>query len=239
MGPPSAICFDYGHTLVDIARPTQAIAAAGPDLAAELDLAGSGWQGTAGEFALEVDRLVEELVGQGQHSDPGREVDFGAIQQESLARLLGSSPSPQLSSKVGAVLQRAWVAGVVPIEPAREVLAALQGRGMRLALCSNAPYPAELMQEQLGRLGLLRYFEVVLFSSEVGWRKPNPRIFTELLDRLGLVAERVWFVGDDWQADIEGAAASGMRAILAPGAVSREPGAEQLNKWADLIALLG
>jgi putative hydrolase of the HAD superfamily len=79
----------------------------------------------------------------------------------------------------------------------------------------------------------------VLFSSEIGWRKPDPRVFTEILGRMGLPARSVWFVGDEWVADIEGARDAGMRAILAPGATAPMAGAEQLTQWDDLLALLG
>lgn len=237
--PPAGICFDYGCTLVVIARPVAAIAAAGENLAAGLPLAGSSWSGTAGEFALALDQLVDQLVGEGQRADPGREVDIQAIHREALQQLLGAPPSPEVSAQVGADLQRAWVSGVSPIEPAREVLAKLRERGMRLGLCSNAPYPPALMREQLERLDLHQYFDAVLFSSEIGWRKPDPRVFTEILGRMGLPARSVWFVGDEWVADIEGARDAGMRAILAPGAKAPMAGAEQLTRWDDLLALLG
>ncbi|HVB14378.1 MAG TPA: HAD family hydrolase [Candidatus Dormibacteraeota bacterium] len=235
---PTGICFDYGRTLVDFARPVAAIAAAGATLAAELPLAGSSWTGTAGELGLALDRLVDQLVAEGQRADPWREVDIEVIHQEALHRLLGVRPSPELSASAGAALQRAWATGVVPIEPAREVLATLKERGFRLALCSNAPFPAQLMHQQLERLDLRRYLDAVLFSSEIGWRKPDPRIFAEMLRRFRLPAQAVWFLGDEWEADIEGARAAGMRAILAPGSRAPVAGAEQLAQWSDLLVLL-
>jgi len=235
---PAGICFDYGRTLVDFTRPETAIAAAGVSLAQELPLAESGWNGTPGEFALALDRLVDQRIDAGQRADPWREVEFEVIHREAMHQLLGAWPSREVSDRVGTVLQRAWVEGVAPIEPAREVLATLKERGLRLALCSNAPFPPQLMHEQLERFQLRRYFDAVLFSSEIGWRKPDPRIFAEMLKRLGLPARSVWFLGDEWEADIEGATAAGMRAILAPGARARREGAEQLARWGDLLTLL-
>jgi putative hydrolase of the HAD superfamily len=50
-------------------------------------------------------------------------------------------------------------------------------------------------------------------SADVGARKPDPEIFRAALDRLGVPAADVWFVGDSWERDVRGAAAAGMRPI--------------------------
>jgi len=238
-GRPNGVCFDYGRTLVDFARPEAAIAAVGVSLAKDLALAGSSWPGTPAGFALALDQLVDELIRARQSADPWREVDFDLLHREAMRQLLGAWPSEELSLRVGETLQRSWVAGVAPIEPAVKVLIQLKERGMRLGLCSNAPFPPHLMYEQLERLELRQYFDAVIFSSEIGWRKPDPRIFSELLQRLGLAARAVWFLGDEWEADVEGATAAGMRAILAPGANAPSEGGERLDCWEDLLTLVG
>lgn len=235
----AGICFDYGSTLVDFTRPVGAIAAAGEGLAGELPLAGSAWNGTAGEFAVALDVLVDRLIGEGHRELGTREVDIEAIHQEATQQLLGRVLNPDLSAELGAALQRAWVAGANPVGPALKVVNQLRERGVRIGLCSNAPYPPALMYEQLDRLDLRQYFDAVLFSSEIGWRKPDPRIFSELLTRIGLPASSVWFVGDEWEADIEGARGVGMPAILAPAAKAPVVTAAQLSHWDDLVKLLG
>lgn len=235
---PRGLCFDYGKTLVQFARPENAIAAAGTRLADELSLDPSRWSGTAAEFALSLDHLLEELIGSGQKADPWREVDFRAIHRQALCQLQGSWPSFETSDRVAAAIQRAWVEGVEVVPEARLSLIAARAMGLRTGLCSNAPFPPDLMYEQLERLDLRQYFDAVLFSSEIGWRKPDPRIFAELLTRLGLPATSVWFVGDEWEADIEGSRSAGMRAILAPAAAVPPCEVEQLSSWADLPSLL-
>ncbi|MFI6619526.1 HAD family hydrolase [Streptomyces sp. NPDC050528] len=66
-------------------------------------------------------------------------------------------------------------------------------------------------------LGLDRYFAAVVNSSLVGWEKPHRRIFEVALDRAGR-PERVWMVGDNPVADVAGARALGIPAILvSPG----------------------
>lgn len=234
----AGICFDYGSTLVEFSRPVAAIAAAGEALAGKLPLGGSVWNGTAGEFAVALDLMLDRLIAEGHRELGTREVDIEAIHQEAIQRLLGCALNPELSTELGVALQRAWVAGASPVEPALRVLDQLKARGVRVGLCSNAPYPPALMYEQLDRLELRRYFDAVLFSSEIGWRKPDPRIFSELLTRLGLPPSSVWFVGDEWEADIEGARGVGMRAILTPAAKAPDEAAAQLSHWGDLVKLV-
>jgi len=65
----------------------------------------------------------------------------------------------------------------------------------------------------LERFGLAEFFEVACFSSHVGFRKPDPRIFRSALDALGVPANRAVFVGDEPEADIAGARAAGLRAV--------------------------
>jgi len=238
-GLPAGICFDYGSTLVDFRRPVAAIAAAGEGLAGKLPLAGSAWSGNAGEFAVALDLLLDRLIDEGHRELGTREVDIEAIQKEAIQQLLGCALDPELNGELGAALQRAWVAGANPVRPALRVVNQLRERGLRIGLCSNAPYPPALMYEQLDRLDLRPYFDAVLFSSEIGWRKPDPRIFSELLIRMGLPASSVWFVGDEWEADIEGARGVGMPAILGPAAKSPVAAAAQLSEWGDLVTLLG
>jgi putative hydrolase of the HAD superfamily len=55
-------------------------------------------------------------------------------------------------------------------------------------------------------------FDVVVDSSEVGVRKPDPVIFRELLRRLELAPDRVAFV-DDLPRNVAAAAALGIRAV--------------------------
>jgi len=76
-------------------------------------------------------------------------------------------------------------------------------RGYRTALLSNSwglDYP---------RAGWEQMFDVVVISGEVGLRKPDPRIYQLVLDRLGLTAPECVFV-DDLRPNIRGAAELGM-----------------------------
>ena len=61
--------------------------------------------------------------------------------------------------------------------------------------------------------GLERLAPFIIVSEEAGYRKPDPAIFRDALDRTGISApEQVMFVGDNPQADIDGAKRFGMKA---------------------------
>ena len=62
----------------------------------------------------------------------------------------------------------------------------------------------------LSLCGIGLYFEMGLAAREAGMLKPDPRIFGILLERAGLAADEVVHVGDDAEADVEGARAAGV-----------------------------
>lgn len=62
----------------------------------------------------------------------------------------------------------------------------------------------------LAVIGLAEYFEASLTAREAGMLKPDPRIFGILLARAGLRANETAHVGDDADADVEGARRAGV-----------------------------
>lgn len=87
-------------------------------------------------------------------------------------------------------------------EGATELLDALAGR-VRLALVTNGL--SEVQRVRIERLGLGRYFDVVVISSEVGFTKPRREIFDIAFEQLGSpdTATAV-MVGDSLTSDIRG-----------------------------------
>lgn len=65
-------------------------------------------------------------------------------------------------------------------------------------------------------LGLAPYFSAVVTSAALGWEKPNPRMYAAALAAAG-DPDEVWMVGDNPVADVAGAEAAGIRAILVRG----------------------
>jgi 2-haloalkanoic acid dehalogenase type II len=95
-----------------------------------------------------------------------------------------------------------------------ETLRALQARGLRLGLISNADDDG-LVHRAVERLGFAPYLSPVLSSAaEPRWRKPDPRIFHLVSDAWQLPPADIAMVGDAPRYDILGAHRAGMRGIL-------------------------
>jgi putative hydrolase of the HAD superfamily len=92
-----------------------------------------------------------------------------------------------------------------------DMLQSLAGR-YRLGLVSNFTHPAAV-EQILGRVGLVGFFDEILISGQLGIRKPHPGVFAELTRRLALAPAEIVFVGDELQADIVGAQKAGMRTV--------------------------
>ena len=89
-------------------------------------------------------------------------------------------------------------------------LSRLRERGWRNAVLSN--HIPELEQLVTG-LGLDPLVETVLCSAVTGYEKPHPEAFAAAL-RLRRDGEPVWMVGDNPEADVEGARQAGLPAVL-------------------------
>src|SRR5438105_12144520 len=109
----------------------------------------------------------------------------------------------------------AWEPARKPAAHTHALLEALRARGLKLALVSNAFDPGWLLHRDLEQMGLAERLDFAVFSSEVGKRKPDPRIFERALEALGVRPERALFVGDRLYEDIRGAGELGMTTVQA------------------------
>jgi len=88
---------------------------------------------------------------------------------------------------------------------------ALSSAGYRVGTIANARH---LVMGRLHRTGLLERFDAITYSEEVGYKKPDARLFEVALGRMNVSAERAVHVGDRLREDIQGAQGYGLRAIL-------------------------
>jgi putative hydrolase of the HAD superfamily len=92
----------------------------------------------------------------------------------------------------------------------RPALERLRERGWTHVVLSNhVPELASL----IGALGLGDLIKAVHCSACTGVEKPNPRAFERMFSEYP-AARTGWMIGDSWRADVQGAQAVGMRAIL-------------------------
>ena len=99
---------------------------------------------------------------------------------------------------------------VQPDLKVNEYIAHLNERQAPWGIVTNGP----MSQHNMCRAaGLSQLAPFVIVSEEVGYAKPDPRIFRDALNAMGLSSpERVMFVGDNPVADIDGAKRFGMKA---------------------------
>ena len=82
----------------------------------------------------------------------------------------------------------------------------------------------EVQYEKFDKSGLRDCFAHIVLSEEVGYQKPNPKIFEEALRLNGLSASEVVMIGDSWNSDIQGAINAGIDQIWVNGNVITEDG---------------
>jgi len=153
---------------------------------------------------------------------------FGAIVQEELRRdghltlriviertleRLEQRAPADLEELAAQIAER-YAAEVRPAQGAAGLLQRLYAGGVKLALLSNGP--ADMQFAALRALGFEKHFRVVLMSGDrdVAARKPARRIFSLACTGLETAPERTLMIGNDPHADVGGALAYGMHALL-------------------------
>ncbi len=85
-------------------------------------------------------------------------------------------------------------------------------RSFPLGLLTNFTDPP-VAKRLLKEFHLEAFFETVVISGELGYRKPHPMAFKKLLDSLGVESYELIYVGDDPGPDIDGALNAGIRPV--------------------------
>jgi putative hydrolase of the HAD superfamily len=112
------------------------------------------------------------------------------------------------------------------------VLRDLRALGLTLVVVSNWDVS---LHDVLRDTGLAELVDAVVTSAEHGAAKPDPRLFAHALALAGAAPQDAVHAGDDLDADVAGARAAGVRAVL----VARDgPAPEGVDAVADLGGLL-
>ena len=229
------VLFDYGRTLVTFAYPTA-------ELLRVLDQFRPKIEAALGVAAPEAETILhgvllplEEYIG----SMSEDEVDYMDVYREVWHRAGLRRPDGRLHEILDAE-QRCWDHAVSVDPEAFALLRWLRDRGVRRGICSNAPFPPEMMRRQVETNGLAELVDATVFSSEVGRRKPAPELYQAALQAIGTEAQRTLFAGDRVREDYEGPVALGMRAVVVTAHAEDESrdGIPTVRSLADLQDLL-
>ena len=97
-----------------------------------------------------------------------------------------------------------------PMPQVEKLLEYLHHAGIRTAVVSNISFSEKALKRKIDAALPNNHFEFVVASSEYGIRKPNPLIFQAALQRAHVAPNDAWFCGDNFEADIKGAASAGI-----------------------------
>jgi putative hydrolase of the HAD superfamily len=89
---------------------------------------------------------------------------------------------------------------IQPFPGAVETIHWLRDHGCRLALLTNGDGAAQRKKVDRFRLGEL--FDLILIEGELGFGKPDPRIYQMALERLAVSAGETWMVGDNLEWEV-------------------------------------
>jgi len=201
-----AILFDAGGTLIDVRPPKGEIFAS--------VLSAHGFNTKPEKIASSMAKADRRLDAEFAEIDGKDEARFWRDYDDLVLADLGikahiEEVSNDLSKSFEEIMQK--VESWTEYPDVRPALERLRRRDFKLGVVSNA---TDLLNKVLHNLDLLRYFDFVIISDEVGVRKPSPRIFMMAAEQAGASPSRSIYLGDKPTVDIHGATMAGMNAIL-------------------------
>jgi putative hydrolase of the HAD superfamily len=150
---------------------------------------------------------VAERIGK----NPLYELETGRMSERVFLEEIGR----ELSARLGRTVEMldfgaAYFTHLEPNEQMIGLMRELRDGGYRMAICTNNV--REWEQTWRAMLPVEEIFELVIDSSFVGLRKPDPEIYALTLERLGVPSKETLFI-DDIDVNCEAARAAGMHAI--------------------------
>jgi HAD superfamily hydrolase (TIGR01549 family) len=143
-----------------------------------------------------------------EEAQRGRE---GFLMESTLSRLLASFGAEENVAHIGRAFRQLSIERLTLRPYVPPLFETLRRSYCKLGILSNTE--AVLTRVDLDRCPILLSADAIVLSSDVGVRKPDPRIFQIALDRLRTPATAAMLVGNSIAEDIEGARRAGLRAI--------------------------
>lgn len=209
-----AVFFDLDNTLID------------------RDAAHAAWcRQVAAESMRDVNVLVAEMIRRDQGGYGDRLTYFAWIASQLGKGLDGLGLFVEHQESIASFVK--------PNPIAKRVLKELRQK-VPVAIVTNGN--GETQRAKLRAAGLVDVVDAVFVSGEVGYHKPDRRIFQHALDSLRLNSEDVLFVGDDLVRDVLGARKAGMRSCWVqrtqPDLPDADPPDFVVNSVSELVPLL-
>lgn len=165
-------------------------------------------------LSIPKETFAEHCDGFHGREEPPRQEDGLTIFErriQALCHELGVSIKEVDIKHTATTIINAWMKHVHLDPDCHPVLEGLQ-RDKTLGLITNFDHPP-YMHALLRQLDLVKFFEAVIISGDVGVKKPESRIFHLALQRTRLQPDEVVYVGDT-EEDIAGSLSAGITPIL-------------------------
>jgi len=152
---------------------------------------------------------------------PGDRAEFAKLREwapryrercwtDALRPLVDEAVATELAAHLDAAFRAALRLQCPPYDDAVPMLEKV-GQTHTLAVLTNGP--GDVQRVKLRASGLERFFAVAVASGDIGFGKPDPRIFTTALERLGLRANEAIAIGDSLERDVVGAHRAGLKCV--------------------------
>ncbi len=206
-GLPRAVLIDLDDTILD---DSGAAARCWPEACAAL---GAELKGLDPATLLEsIERTRRWYWSDAERHRVGR-LDLGAARTEVVATALTEldAADPSLAARIAATYSALRDREMRPFAGSIETVIWLREGGCRLALVTNGASAAQ--RRKIDRFDLTSLFDLVLIEGELGFGKPDPRVYRRALDGLEVAPADAWMIGDNLDWDVTPPQARGIRGI--------------------------
>jgi FMN phosphatase YigB (HAD superfamily) len=215
------LLFDLGYTLWDRRRDRSAEAEVNHhigDLLLQLQLSKRIAVGDDEQVGAAFRTCFREAKHECLRRQPGIELDGPQLVQETLRQWGNEDIADSVAITIFRALQIHVTTPSCLFDDTISTLAALQARGYLLGIVTNRLWGGSDFLEDLGQLGLLRYFDphAIAISADIGVRKPHPGLYLQSCATFNIAPTEAAMVGDSLYTDVLGSQRLGMFAVWKP-----------------------
>ena len=116
-----------------------------------------------------------------------------------------------LARQIGDTYHDLRDTGLRPFADALDTVRWLRSSGCRLALLTNGS--GSMQRAKVNRFGLVDLFDAIFIEGELGFGKPDPRVYARALETLDVAPGDAWMVGDNLEWDVAQPQRQGIFAI--------------------------
>ena len=119
--------------------------------------------------------------------------------------------NPELAACIADAYSHRRHIAMAPLPDAIDTVRWLRESGRSLALLTNGAAAAQ--RNKIARFDLVDLFDVILVEGELGFGKPDERVYARALSTLGVQPADAWMVGDNLEWDVAAPQKLGMRGV--------------------------